>query len=179
MSFDIHYRPPGRPTSPRLAPGDTDDAVYELADAGASASVAIGAYSLELRGHCLLELVHACESLLEELATGASAEQDEQVRERFPLPRADAQLHSWIFPCYVSSVPVIVFASAGAETWIYTRTIADSQEKPLVMLEGRDRQEAVHVPTAQLGSQARDFLDRLLADVRAAFPGLAGDRERG
>jgi hypothetical protein len=122
--------------------------------------------------------MQACESLLDALATGATTEQDAQLRERFLLPGPDAQMHSWIFPCYVSSIPAVVFASADAETWIYTRTIADSHDRSLVMLEGRDRQEAAHVPTAQLGSQARDFLDRLLADVRAAFPELA-DRERG
>jgi len=174
VSLAIRYRGPARPVVASLdrPPVDFEDALEELADAGAGAVVALGDdYALELEGRCLVELARACRALLAAAAMGP----DDEARLRAELPElpADAALHLWLFPCFMTWLPSLVFATRGeAETWIYARTLAEEEGLPFVVVEGRDRVEPERVPTAAVRDAAGAFLDAVRADVEAAFPAL-------
>ena len=168
MSFALRYRPPTGPVD--TAAGSGEDALYELADAGAFAVLSVEEYTLELHGTCLVELVHACRGLLEALSTGATAAGDDAVERELPALPPGAHVHSWLFACFLTRLPVLVFASAGGTTWVFTRTLEESEAMPLVVLPGRDRESPASLPTKHLVAEVEAFL----AAVLASCPALGG-----
>jgi hypothetical protein len=171
MSFRLRYRPPTSPP-PAGAPADLDDALYDLAEAGAAGRIELDGYELSLDGTGVVELARGCRSLLAIVESGAPAPADDDLRTELPDAPGDAALHQWVFSSFMSLLPVLVFAVAPETTWIATRTHEETEGWPLVVLEGRDLAGPVAVPTAEVREQARGFLADCEANVRAAFPSL-------
>jgi hypothetical protein len=122
------------------------------------ATVTVNGYSLELSGHCVEELSEACSSLLTALAHDTTADTDADLRRQLPGIALAARLHAWMFPCFMVWMPVLVFATDGPLTAIYTRTLSEQPGMPLVVLDGRDQKEPAVVATADVVREARDFL---------------------
>ena len=80
---------------------------------------------------------------------------------------ADARLHSWLFGSYLLELPVLVFAIDGPVTRVFTRSRAERDGWPLVVLDGRDRAEPMEVPTAELIAELERFLKRIDRDAAA------------
>jgi hypothetical protein len=123
-----------------------------------TATVTVNGYSLDLSGHCLDELSEACRSLLTALAHGTTADTDSDLRRQLPGVAPAALLHAWMFPCFMVWMPVLVFATEGPLTAIYTRTLSERHGMPLVVRDGRDRDEPTIVATADVIREAQDFL---------------------
>jgi hypothetical protein len=171
MSLRLVYRPPGETPAPAA---DATEALYALADAGASAEIEIDGYRLPLDGTGLAELHRQSERLLEVLHTGEPALGDDALRAELPGVPADAVLHSWLFSSYMRELPVVVFAIDGAATSVFTRTRAETDGWPLVVLDGRDLADPVSVPTAELGDAVRGFLDAVGGDVARLLGAVDG-----
>lgn len=129
-----------------------------------AAVVIVGAYRLELASHCVDELIGNCRSLLDALARPPAADDDTDLRAQLPGVAASARLHSWLFPCFMAWMPVLVFATDGPATAIYTRTLSEAEGMPLVILEPRDVEEPAHVATDDLLLEIQTFL--AAADLR-------------
>jgi hypothetical protein len=123
-----------------------------------AATVTVGEYELRLDGHCVDELREACTSLLETLANGKTAVTDADIRPQLPGVPPAAHLQAWMFPCFLVWMPVLVFATEGARTAIYTRTVSEEPGMPLVVLPERDLQQPVFVETATIVDAATNFL---------------------
>jgi hypothetical protein len=124
-----------------------------------AARVTVGEYELRLDGHCVDELRQACTSLLDALAHGETAVTDAEIRPQLPGVPAAARLQAWMFPCFLVWMPVLVFATEGARTAIYTRTVSEEPGMPLVVLPERDLQQPVIVETATVVDAATSFLE--------------------
>jgi hypothetical protein len=153
---------------------DETDALYALADAGASADIEIDGYRLPLDGTGLAELHCQSERLLDVLRTGEPALGDDLLRDELPGVPAGAVLHSWLFSSYMLDLPILVFAIDGPVTTVFTRTRAETAGWPLVVLEGRDLSEPITVPTSELVDAVRGFLE----DVGRDVAGLLGPTDR-
>jgi hypothetical protein len=167
VSFRLRYDP-----APAAAgdPADLDDALYELAAAGARAWVCLDGYELALDGTGVVELARGCRALLGVIEGDAVPQRDEELRPFVPGAPPEAKLCQWLFSSWMSWIPVVIFAVTPATAWIATRTHAESEGWPLVVLEGRDLSEPVAVPTAEVEHEARGFLDACLANARDVFP---------
>lgn len=128
------------------------------AEGADAATVTVSGYTLKLSGHCIDELSEACTSLLSALADGTTADTDADLRRQLPGVAPAARLHAWMFPCFMVWMPVLVFAMDGPSTAIYTRTLSERPGMPLVVGDGRDREEPTIVATADIAREARDFL---------------------
>jgi hypothetical protein len=171
MTFRLRYRPPPSPPEPTV-PTDLDDALYDLADAGASAQVELDGYELPLSGTGVVELARGCRSLVEIIDGGTPVPDDDELRTVLARASADAALHQWLFSSWMQDIPVLIFAVTSTTTWIATRTHTETPGWPLVALEGRDLPNPVTVPTALVKSEARGYLAACEADARTAFPDL-------
>jgi hypothetical protein len=159
VSFWLDYAPPPVPPEPTAA--DPDDALYDLAEAGATATVALDGYRLPVRWTGLVELARGCRALLAVIATGTGHPGDEDLRRRLPDVPDGAVLHSWLFASYQYELPLLVFAVEAAMTTVYTRTRSETPAGTPIVLEGRDLRDPVRVATAAVAAQARGFLDAL------------------
>jgi hypothetical protein len=164
VTFRLDYSPPPAPPAPVA---DRADAVYALADAGASAAVELDGYRLPVDGTGLAELHRQAARLLDVLRGGDPAPGDDDLRAELPDVPAGARLHSWLFASYMLELPVLVFALAGPVTRVFTRTRAEREGWPLVVLDGRDRPEPAEVPTAELTAELERFLERIDRDAAA------------
>jgi hypothetical protein len=173
MSLRVVYRSPADTPAPAT---DATDALYALADAGATAEIELDGYRLPLDGTGLAELHRQSERLLHVLATGEPALGDDALRAELPDVPADAVLHSWLFASYMRELPVVVFAIDGDATAVYTRTRAETDGWPLVVLEGRDLADPITVPTRQVAGTVQGFLDQIGHDV-ARLLGLTEGEE--
>lgn len=167
MSFRLGYDPADAAAGD---PADLDDALYELAAAGARASICLDGYELPLDGTGVVELVRGCRALLGVIDGNAPSPLDEELRPVVRGASPEAKLCQWIFSSWMMSIPVIIFAVTPATTWIATRTHEEREGWPLVVLAGRDLGEPVAVPTAQVEREARGFLEACLANARSVFP---------
>jgi hypothetical protein len=123
-----------------------------------AATMTVGEYQLRLDGHCVDELREACTSLLDALAHGETAVTDADIRPQLPGVPSAAHLQAWMFPCFLVWMPVLVFATEGARTAIYTRTVSEEPGMPLVVLPERDLQLPVIVETETIVDAATNFL---------------------
>jgi hypothetical protein len=162
VSIRLVYAAPRKTPAPVA---DETDALYALADAGASADIEVDGYRLPLDGTGLAELHRQLERLLGVLRTGEPVLGDDSLRDELPGIPAGAVLHSWLFSSYMRDLPVLVFAIDGPVTTVFTRTRAETAGWPLVVLEGRDLSEPVTVATAELVESAHGFLDEVARDV--------------
>jgi hypothetical protein len=176
VSFRLRYLP-ATSARPAGAPRDLDDALYDLAEAGARGLIELDGYELSLDGTGVVELARGCRSLLAIVDGGTPAPDDEELRSELPGAAADAALDQWLFSSFMSQMPVLLFAVAPETTWIATRTHEEAEGWPLVVLEGRDLAAPVAVPTAEVRTQALGYLGASEADARAAFPSLDSRRE--
>lgn len=158
----------GPPAAPARLPAALEDALYDLGDAGARAVLEIGDYRLELDGRALVTTIRACRALVAALASGVTSEQDERLRAALPGVAPGAHLHSWLVSDDLQWLPVIVFATTEGETCVVTRTHAEAEGWPLVVLEGRDRVEPTCVATTDVVAQAQSFIAAAEADARGA-----------
>jgi hypothetical protein len=173
MTFRLHYAPP--PDRPRAhASADLDDALYDLAAAGATARIELDGYELPLDGTGVVELAHGCRSLLAILAGGAADPADAELRTEIPDAPAEAVFHQWLFSSFMSRLPVVVFAVTPVTTWIATRTHEEAQGWPLVALEGRDLPAPVSVPTSDVRTQVRRYLSACETDARETLSPASG-----
>jgi hypothetical protein len=163
----LAYGPPREPAEPAA---DETEALYALADAGATAAVELDGYRLPVDGTGLAELHRQVVRLLGVLRSGVPEPGDDELRAELSEIAPGATVHSWIFASYMLDLPVLVFAIDGAVTTVFTRTRAESEGRPLVVLDGRDLADPVAVRTDQLAAEAQSFLDRVAADAARLAP---------
>jgi hypothetical protein len=168
MSFRLLLLPPPQAPARRTVPAvDPDDALYDLADAGARAVVELDGYRLELSGIGVAELAKGCRSLLAIIDGAAPLLADEELRGELPGAAPEAVIHQWLFSSWMYRIPVLIFAVTPARTWIATRTHEEGPGWPLVVLAGRDLAELVAVDTGEVKGELNAFLEACGAAARA------------
>jgi hypothetical protein len=168
-------------TAPQGADPDIEDVVYQLALAGASATLEVGGYALSLGGTGIVELLRASASLVDVLMGAGHTKSHEDVRGELPGVASGATLHAWVFGSFMAWLPVVVFAIEDEWVSIYTRTHAEAPGAPLVVLEGRDNEQPVRVARLLVLEQTRAFVARCVKIAETRVPGARdahGYRER-
>ena len=173
MSLALRYSPAAVAAG---QPSDLDDALYDLAEAGARAAIELDGYELVLDGTGVVELARGCRSLLAIIGGAPPAPADAELREVVPDAPEDASMHQWLFSSWMTQIPVLIFAVTAGTTWIATRTHAEREGWPLVVLAGRDLPEPVELPTSDVQREARGLLAACEANARSAFGDLEPPR---
>jgi hypothetical protein len=176
QGFRINYAssraPVPKPT--RYEGYDLESAFYDYMPKGLGATIEIDGYSLRLSDNKFVEFVRSCLPLAEQLQE-LPPETAKQLRKYFPALPAEFKIYSWLFADFMQWLPIIVFATDGKMTWLYTRTLDESKGHPLVVLPGRDRVEPVKVPRSAVLKEIRSFLTRYLEDLSSALPFIRSD----
>jgi hypothetical protein len=174
-AFSIEYRNPHHPVSkPDIFEGyDVVSAHYDYLASGASATIAIGEYSLELTGLVFVNWIRESLQLAEGIATSAP-DYWPPLREMLPALPPGASVHFWIAADIPLHAPLLVFVVDGDRVLIYTRSSA-SVGGPILMLLERDREAAYVVPRTAVVTTIAECISKYLDDLVAAFPFLLDD----
>jgi hypothetical protein len=174
-SFSIEYCNPHRPVSePERYEGyDVVSAHYDYMAAGASATIAIGDYSLELSELVFVNWIRKSLALAEGIATGAP-DFWPPLRETLPELPAGSRVHFWIAADIQWHAPILVFVVDGERVLVYTRSSANVSGPKLIRLE-RDREAPYVFARTDVVATIADCISRYLDDLAAAFPFLLDD----
>ncbi len=119
--FHIHYESPSLPLPEPDIPEDYDfgDAFADHVDCGACATLIIGADELRMTGGKFMDLFDSS-VLMAEALRSLPAEEPGGFRDASLNLPSEMKVYSWLFSHFVMWLPVIVFATDGAEVRVYT-----------------------------------------------------------
>ncbi len=175
--FHIHYESPSLPLPEPDIPEDYDfgDAFADHVDCGACATLIIGADELRMTGGKFMDLFDSS-VLMAEALRSLPAEEPGGFRDASLNLPSEMKVYSWLFSHFVMWLPVIVFATDGAEVRVYTRIRNEDRRGPrLIILPHWGHEDPVIVPRLAVLEELRGFVARYLDDLVEAMPFIADD----
>ncbi len=177
--FHIRYENPSLPIPEFEIPEDFEfeDAFAEHLEHGINGTLIVGTDELRFTGVKFMDFFYSTLKLVEQLSSLPDEAPGVVLGSLPELPFA-AKIYSWIFGHFVMWLPVIVFATDGAEVRVYTRIWNEDRRGPrLIILPDWGHDDPVIVPLLAVLEELRGFVVRYLDDLVEAMPFIAGDEK--